>query len=235
MLSSALYISTAASDERLAVFCAEYDWRLHALPMISFQQISFVAPEPEEYDWIFFTSKRSVDFFMSLELPEKTKKMAVIGKSTARALEEWGFEAAFVGERSGDPDHVAEFFIKKVKSNEKVLFPQSSISNRSIQRRLAEEQCLNLVVYETFTMPRKIAGLPKVLVFSSPSNVRGFLQMNQISPLQTIIAWGKTTAHFLKQSNVRVDYVLEDSSYDALLPVLKEIAEIKTSDYANDY
>lgn len=234
MISSALYISTRASDDRLAIFCTEYDWRLIALPMISFQQISFEPPQPEEYDWIFFTSRRSVDFFMSLELPKKSKKLAVIGKSTAKALEEWEYKASFIGERSGDPDHVAESFLEQIEPEDKVLFPQSSISNRSIQRRLSEEQCLNLVVYETFTMPRRVSGLPMILVFSSPSNVRGFLQMNEISPLQKVIAWGNTTAHFLKQSNVRVDYTLAESSYDALIPVLKEIAEIKTSNYAND-
>ena len=55
-------------------------------------------------DWIFFYSRRAVQFFfdqLPAELPEKVL-LATIGPATARALTQRGHEASFIGSGFND-------------------------------------------------------------------------------------------------------------------------------------
>ena len=215
-----LFISKKVNEEPFVQFCREQKIMLYGLPMISFKQVDFKAPSKETYDAIFFSSERSVDFFLTQELPSTHHLLCCIGQKTADALKKWGYKAHFIGERSGEPNSVAKQ-LRKFLKNKTVLFPQSSISNRSVQKEFDEQQCINLVVYETFALPRKLKIKPDILVFTSPSNVRSFLQMNEVSENQKVIAWGESTAHYLRQSNIYPDFVLAISSLDELQNTLK--------------
>lgn len=222
-MSKTIFISSRANDAAFQQFCRDQKWNLVAIPLIKFNAIPFKWPVNEDFNWIFFTSKRSVDFFFSIAPSSINVKFACIGKTTENALNEWGLSASFVGKRSGEPDFVASTFSNVLLPGEKVLFPQSSISNQSIQKALSNDQIINLIIYETFSFPRIIMPQPDILVFTSPSNVRSFLQMNEVKPNQTIIAWGDTTAAFLLQSNIQPNYTLSESSYPALLDTLLEM------------
>ena len=223
MKAPIIYISKAVHEKELLNFCTEKNWELVHFPMIRFNEVDFPEPDPTSFDIIFFSSSRSVNFFLAKVLPTAQHKLACIGETTAQELEKWGYTADFIGIKSGHPETVSKQFEQFV-GEKRVLFPQSNISHQSMQRRLVDEQTLNLVVYETFLVPLKLTMKPGVLVFTSPSNVRAFLQMNQIDPAQQqIIAWGTTTASYLEQSNVHVDSILEKSNVESLIEVLEKI------------
>lgn len=218
-----LFISKKIEDPLFIEFCKRKNWNLIDKAMIRFRDLNFLSPLPENYDIIFFSSKRSVDFFLAKITPEKRHIIACIGESTAKALEKWDLKPSFVGKKSGHPETVAKQF-KTFVEERKVLFPQSNISNQSMQKQLVKDQVVNLIVYETFLLPSKLDINPAILVFTSPSNVNAFLQMNKIDTQhQKIIAWGTTTADYLTQSNILPSAVLKKSSFEELVEVLNEI------------
>jgi uroporphyrinogen-III synthase len=56
-----------------------------------------------------------------------------------------------------------------------------------------------LIVYETRLKPVKVKEPPEIILFFSPTAVRSFFSMNEISSGTTVIAMGRTTAAALKQ------------------------------------
>ena len=56
-----------------------------------------------------------------------------------------------------------------------------------------------LVVYDTRLKPVKLKEPPEIILFFSPSAVRSFFMMNEISSGTTVIAMGTTTAAALKE------------------------------------
>lgn len=219
--SNILFISKKVTDKYFLDFCASKNYQLVDQSMIRFKDLNFITPNPGSYEVIFFSSKRAVDFFLAKVTPESHHLIACIGSSTAKSLEKWGLQSDFTPEKSGHPETVSKQFECFV-GDRTVLFPQSNISQQSMQKQLDNHRTINIVVYETHTSPIKLVELPSVIVFTSPSNVRAYLQMNTINQLQQkIIAWGNTTASYLKQSNVEPDYTLSESSLEELVRCLR--------------
>jgi uroporphyrinogen-III synthase len=59
-----------------------------------------------------------------------------------------------------------------------------------------------LIVYDTRLKPVKVKEVPEIILFFSPTAVRSFFSMNEISSGTTVIAMGATTAEALKQHTV---------------------------------
>ena len=222
-MKKTLFISKKITDNSFLSFCKEKELTLLDEPMISFKPIPFEAPKNSAYDAIFFSSKRSVNFFFAQVTPSSKHFIGSIGKVTAKAISDWGYKVDFIGENSGNPSSVAKLF-KKTVGDKTILFPQSNISNRSIQQELDDNQVLDIVVYETFLLPRKLNVEPSVLVFTSPSNISGYLQFNTINmDKQQVIAWGNTTAKFMKKNNITPTCILTDSSIQELQEHIKQL------------
>jgi uroporphyrinogen-III synthase len=60
-------------------------------------------------------------------------------------------------------------------------------------------QLTELVVYETLLTPVRLEERPDAILFFSPSAVRSFFSMNELSKATRIFAMGKTTAAALKE------------------------------------
>ena len=185
---------------------------------------SFLQFEPipfqlkDSYEALFFGSPRAVDFFLSQEtIPEGTI-IGCIGEITAEVLHKHNLEADFIGKTSGNASLIAEEF-KNFIGNKKILFPQSSISNRSISSVFKASQIAEVSVYKTVIHSMKIPACD-LYVFTSPSNVDGFLAENKISVNGKIIAWGKTTEKHLTEKDVKVNEVLSTSSMGELIELL---------------
>ena len=56
-----------------------------------------------------------------------------------------------------------------------------------------------LIVYDTRLTPVKVKEPPEIILFFSPTAVRSFFSMNEISSGTTMIAMGRTTAAAIKQ------------------------------------
>jgi uroporphyrinogen-III synthase len=60
-------------------------------------------------------------------------------------------------------------------------------------------QLTELIVYETRLTPEKLEDKPDAILFFSPTAVRSFFSMNELSPETIVFAMGTTTANALKQ------------------------------------
>lgn len=190
--------------------------------LLKFRAVPF-SIQQNEFHWIFFTSKRSVNFFLEKFTGSiKNYKIACVGEATARHLAQLKIEANFIGKQAGAPYLVAENF-KKIITTEKVLFPISNRSKKSISRALSAKNVVERVVYKTELKNIEFKEQFDILVFTSPSNLESFLQKNKISKKQKIIAWGTTTKNYLESQNINVNYTLEKSSFKELLIVLKQV------------
>ena len=217
-----VFISKKVEDADFLNFIRKKNVNLCAVPMISFKSTAFPIPKSDEYDAVFFTSPRSALFFLGKIDLDETKFIGAIGKSTASYVHQQGYSVHFTGMQSGKPQEVAETF-KAAIGDQKVLFPQSSRSKKSVQKYLEQEQCVDLVVYETLLEPEELKEPPEILVFTSPSNVEAYLKKNSINKNQKIIAWGDSTALYLEDHDCSAIRTLEKSNLDELKFVLDDV------------
>jgi len=198
-----LFISREVEkDGELSSFCAAHQIQLVAEPMIRFEQV--VAADFPYTDVIFFTSPRSVTFFLHQGHILPGQQLATIGVKTTEALQNQGYSVGFTGATPTQPKLVAHAF-RQWLDGRTVLFPQSSRSNRTMQQELDINQYVNRVVYKTVSIQKEIRPTPDILIFSSPSNAEAFLLSNTLTTHQKVIAFGTTTAAFLKQRGVSCD------------------------------
>jgi uroporphyrinogen-III synthase len=215
-----LFISKNRNEiEQLTNFAQEKEIELFAHSFLQFEAIPFKIEST--YEAIFFGSPRAVDFFLSQEKLDTQVFIGCVGEITAQSLQEKGYTPNFIGKSSGDTAKIALEFNELVK-NKKVLFPQSSISNRSIASVFPRAQITEISIYKTETYPKSIPNCD-YYVFTSPSNVDGFLIDNQFPSFAKIIAWGKTTEKYLINKNQKVEYTLKNSTLSELIEYCKSI------------
>jgi len=215
-----LFISKEVKQFNFLAYAKAAEINIIAVSMISFIEIPFECPK-SDYDIVFFTSPRSVKFFLKQCALPSNVEIATIGKVTTDFLEAEGHTVSFTGVTSGLPEAVSKEF-KTFARGRNVLFPQSNYSQRSMQKNLLDQQVKDLVAYKTKLTPQKLKEKPSVLVFTSPTNVESFLKLNKISAEQKVIAWGKTTEAFLHKNGIKAEFTLKTSSFDELQVILEE-------------
>lgn len=216
MKTKLFFSSEAKRNGSLQEFCLKQDFLLRAVPLISFQKVPFRIEFG--FDVLFFSSPRSVEYFFSENYLISDNKIACIGKGTASALLTKNIQPDFIGEKSGSPEKVATEFLEWL-GERTVLFPVSSRSNETIFKIVPDNQKIKVVCYETILTPQRIE-LQNWYVFTSPSNVESFLQMNDLPDSAKVIAWGKTTEKALGLQGINPTHVLEESSEEALVDYL---------------
>lgn len=169
--------------------------------LVDFQAVPF--DSIPKTDWIFFYSKKGVEFFMEGLTKFETQNQlfyvnfGAIGEETAKTLEKYGFTPHFIG--SGNPDTTASQFINLVQERT-VLFPCALNSKHSIEKRIQDRiKCLNLIVY--INLPKTDCRMlsQHFLVFTSPLNVEAYFNKHAIQPHQKVVAIGETTAAALRR------------------------------------
>jgi uroporphyrinogen-III synthase len=195
-----VFISRESSSVgALAAHCQSNNIRFTAQPLIHFERVDAKLPSLG-YSVVFFTSPRSVEFYLDQCSPPNGVLFATIGQPTSEALEARGLKASFIGEKSTDPEQVAADF-QQWLGDRVVVIPQSNRSNKTIERALNQAQVIPLVVYTTITRPQRIDPVPDVVILSSPSNAEAFFELNTPSSGQRYIAYGATTAAYLKEKH----------------------------------
>ena len=203
----------------LIEFCYQHQLDLVSQSLISFESSDFVVLY--SYDVIFFSSIRSAEYFLRKEKIDDSKKIACIGQETALKLKNLGIHVDFVGQNSGNPSDVSREF-KNWLGNRKVLIPHSSESLLSITESLNPDQVILVEVYRTRLQPTKVSNCD-CYVFTSPTNVRAFLHANDISSLNNVIAWGRSTEKELLLNKIPVMNVLQTGTMLELESYLKTI------------
>lgn len=217
-MKNRLFISKSKKEiEILTEFCNKNQYELIAHSFLQFEPIPFEMKE--DYQAIFFGSPRSVDFFLQKESIPNKIYIGCIGEITAKHLRMFGYESHFIGKMSGDASKVANDFKNQVE-NKTILFPQSSLSNRTVSSIFDQNRIIEKSIYKTVIVSKLIPNC-SIYVFTSPSNVDGFLLENEISEKAKVVAWGKTTEKYLMSKNLMVYRTLLNSSIEDLIKILE--------------
>lgn len=178
--------------------------------LLDFQLIPFDAFPTT--DWIFFYSRKSVDFFLTqLENIPTNLKIAAFGSGTAEALGKYKITPDFIG--TGEGSSILTAFLKIAEKKSSVLFPQARHSRRTIEK-LAGDQLISfpLVVYDNITKTEIEASSASFLVFTSPLNIQAYFGHHSVSKHQKIIVIGKTTGAALEAYGIENFKVAETPS-----------------------
>jgi len=214
-----IFISKTLEDSLwLNSLCEERKWSLDTTSLIDFSELSFEIPSNTEV--IFFSSKNGVRYFLEQAEVPASCVTACVGKETARVLRKNNIEPAFVGENSGNPVSVGKEFLKFI-GEKHVFFPTSNASLHSISNLIPDNQKSTASIYETKIVSQKIPTAD-LYVFSSPSNVEGFLKENTIPRNARIIAWGYVTEKALMERDFFPEYVLETGQKEELLDYISK-------------
>jgi uroporphyrinogen-III synthase len=90
-----------------------------------------------------------------------------------------------------------------------VLFPISNQSNHSISNALPKHQFQEIIVYKTIAKTIVLTENPDLIIFSSPSNARAYLNLNAIRSNQKVICYGQTTHKFLLSHGIEAEIIAE--------------------------
>ena len=179
-----------------------------SLIKIDFKEIKNIP----DSDWVFFTSSNSVESLKEHVTYLKTKKIAAFGMATEMSLKKLGLKSDFIGE--GTPDDIAVNFAS-VLNTQKVLFPISNRSLKTIQAKIPLENQVELITYLTENIENEIKDF-ELLVFTSPSNVHSYASYNNVNPNQRVIAIGPSTKSSLMGYGFKEVYSSWESSELAL-------------------
>lgn len=200
-----LFISRELADASpVRAFAQANGYTLYAESLVEFLPVQFA--RIPQVDWVFFYSKRAVQFFFRQLQQRGTSlskdiSIAVLGDGTAKALKEFGRTADFSG--NGKPEWVAEAFLG-VAAGQHVLFPRARRSRQSVQHYLHEKLHVHdLVVYDNQIKTGIDVPDCDVLLFTSPLNVEAWLKVHAFRENeQIIVAIGQTTGEALRQYGV---------------------------------
>lgn len=168
--------------------------------LIEFKEIKI--RELPKTEWIFFSSKHAVRYFLNQKPKLENVKFGCIGSGTSQELRSFGYRADFIG-ASTDTKLVGKQFAAKVGSA-KVLFPIAKDSLQSIQWQMPKrDNAINLNVYYTIKHSVEVSSDCQVLVFTSPSNAEAYFEKNKLLPHQKVIAMGDATATALARLKIK--------------------------------
>ena len=211
---------TKSKDDKgvLYDYCVSQNIDIHYHSFLTFEQIEL--PEIPTSDVMFFSSKRAVDYFLNQSKIPNNTSIACIGESTKKHLESKGFKVDFVGENAGQPTIVSEK-LSDWLDERTITILLAKDSKQSILTQLDPSKTKLAVVYETVISAQKIEQAFDCYVFTSPSNVVGFLGENKVPTNAKIIAWGETTKKYLLENEIEVFETLETSSELEIVNLLK--------------
>lgn len=190
-------------------------------PMIEIQPVVFneeekqrLIKEFDESDFIILTSPNAVEHFMRMILGLKPahsvgqKIFAVIGRSTAEVLDEFGITAQILSAQEtaeGLFDIISRIMDLEGK---KILLPRSSLPNPFLKKSLEEKgaHVHEWSIYKNIKPAKR--PLPSIdldgIIFTSPSTFKNFLEDYGTIPTSwQILAKGPVTAKALQQAGYK--------------------------------
>ncbi len=221
MTKRSVFVSKNAEElKAFADYCTKQKTLLHAESLLEFKETK-IKSVPEDYQVVFFSSPRCVDFFFRQPLASPVK-FACIGQSTENKLKEYAYSADFVGTNSSNPRMVFQQFATWL-DHRKVLIPHGNKSKLGLLRFIPKESAYSFEVYQTL-LKKTIIPKSGIYAFSSPSNVEAFfLSGNTLPGNSKIISWGKTTSKALKNKNISPDAELKFGLEKELINIVSKL------------
>jgi hydroxymethylbilane synthase len=194
---------------------------VHAESLIEVSAVAFT--NFPKTDWIFFNSKNAARFFFASQPSIGDTKIAAVGIATATYIRSLGYEVSFVGEEHSTKI-TAKSFAKKIQK-ETVLFPQSKQSLQTIAANIPQEQRFVIDVYETVEKSDELNLDAEIVVFTSPSNVRAFLNKNSLKE-KKVVSIGSATAFALQGVELLEHHVARKPSELCILEKVYELSVV---------
>jgi uroporphyrinogen-III synthase len=216
-MAKVLITRPKGSSENLRNKLQASEHELLEIPFIKTELIHFNADLIQE-DWIFFSSKNSVQSCIAAGVQLDKFKLATVGNGTSKVLPS-SLSISFEG-NSTEIEMESKRFASLV-GLETVCFPSSDRSLHSFSKHLSSKQVNIIETYKTVLQPSG-APMASVILFSSPSNVEGFLKLNIIMPSQKIIAFGPSTANYLKSQGIAVFKILDSTEEETIFSTIIE-------------
>ncbi len=184
--------------------------------------------EIETFDGIFITSSKAAEI-VAAKLAETEKvfagKFYVLGKRSRDLLNKSDCEV-FFSENATTAEKLLDAIPKEELKNKRFLFPRGDLSLRTVPETLQNvAEVVETVVYRTIETDASVEKIGEIkekferdkisaVCFFSPSGVESFLRKfeNFSQSKIKIAAIGKTTARFIKEKNLRVDFVSAKTS-----------------------
>lgn len=148
-------------------------------------------------DWLFFYSRRGVQYFDDVGQALPHHKIGCIGPQTAAYCTEiFGRAVDLIG--NSDGPHTATMLLQQLTEGEVVCFLRASNSLKSVQRHLPQKSVQDLVCYNNEPKIGLEIPLCDIAVLTSPLNARTWAA-NYRGDLGNvrIIAIGRSTSHTL--------------------------------------
>ena len=147
------------------------------------------------------------------------RKLACVAQGTAKTLSTYVDKIDFVGTHV-DIKKTAKEFVHKIGKNS-CLFPVSDISKRTIQKAFSNaSQVVDVVVYHTSARLSRPILPANILVFTSPSNVRNYFEINKIKERQTFVVQGPSTGEELKKHGIIRYYIPAETGEIGLIDLI---------------
>ena len=222
MISSVFITKEVDDESELTKWCNKNNIKLVNKSFLHFE--SLTSPKLPFGDVYFFTSKRAVSFFLSQHKIPDEVQIACVGQSTANEFLKRGIDVDFIGKSAGNPEQVAKelshFFVQK-----SIVFIGALEGSDAIYSQLNSNSKRKYPVYKTIIIPERVNDKFDYYVFTSPSNLKGFLELNSLPTNSNVIAWGKTTEKALKAKGLNPYITLENSSENELISKLSLLEE----------
>ncbi len=184
-------------EDYLSTHLNKLNYSINYQSFISFNAVDFEA-NLTEYNWLFFTSKKGVDFFFNSvkKLPDSLK-IAAINIGTASYLATtYKYAVDFVGGGASITDIANQF---GAIHPGKVLFPQAKKSRRSIQKQLGNQiEATDLIVYDNQPLDHFERREEEMLIFTSPMNAQTYFSKYSLTAHQKVVSIGQSTSKALQ-------------------------------------
>lgn len=245
------------SNRELSVLLKQKSARVILWPSYSFEQTPLSSAVKTElnnihdYDWLIFTSVRTVDFFVRqfLKIHKnfsalKNVQIAAVGSKTAERIYELGLKVHLIPKEKSALGLVREKVFHKNK-NLKIFIPQAADARQEFVKEYRKKhQIVNVVFYqkkEIRHLLKKIESLKQKkidwVLFYSPSAVTSFLagfkrktEGVKILKQSHLAVIGETTAKHLNSLNLKAHVVSKQSTTEDLLTGIERFSlrNIKT-------
>jgi uroporphyrinogen-III synthase len=214
MISSVFITKEVDDESELTKWCNENNIKLVNKSFLHFE--SLTSPKLPFGDVYFFTSKRAVSFFLSQHKIPDEVQIACVGQSTANEFLKRGIPVDFIGKSAGNPEQVAKELSNFI-DQKSIVFMGALEGSDAIYSQLDSNSKRKYPIYKTIIISETVNEKFDYYVFTSPSNLNGFLESNNLPTHAKVIAWGKTTEKALLNNNIKPIYTLENSSEKELI------------------
>lgn len=199
-------LSTKELDENSLLTAREKGIRIDVSPFIRTEPVTSVEVQQEVESalimqaTVVFTSANAVEAVCAyITDAQPVWNMYCIGNNTASLAEDY-FPMSKLKGKANNAHDLASLMLD-ADDFEEVLFFCGDMRRDELPAWLRQHdiEVIEVVVYQTISIPHKVSPHYKAVLFFSPSGVDSFFTMNKLTPETPVFAIGNTTARAVRK------------------------------------